>query len=428
MNDSSEALRIYPPLSTPGNIRLYPNEQRLFLIMAVLAGIFWIGLTTVTFGGIWLFMPLLYVIGLILHSYFITHLQGNGVQVSAAQFPDLHARLQACCRAVGLKSEPEFYLTSGNGMLNAFATRFLRRYYVVLLSDVVDALEDDEEALNFYIGHELGHISQRHLVQNWWISVAMLTPLAGSAYSRAREYTCDQYGLACCPDTSRATRALAVLAAGGKRSKTMNYDHYIAQSHRSGGFWMALNELNADYPWLCKRVARVRGGDAVTFPRRHWLAWALSALVPRTGFGVVGALIVYVYFGTLALAVGVPMYTDYAAKNKLAAAKTAVSQAYASGLDAAMQVNRFIAKHDALPATLAEAGVTLPPASGISIAADGSGVLNVALAGAQKGGMLYLTPSMEDGKVDWTCGANDALAAELLPSACQPVETEAEED
>ncbi|MGH8746356.1 MAG: M48 family metalloprotease, partial [Burkholderiales bacterium] len=37
-------------------------------------------------------------------------------------------------------------------------------HYIVLLSDVVDALESERGAIDFYIGHELGHIRRKHLL------------------------------------------------------------------------------------------------------------------------------------------------------------------------------------------------------------------------------------------------------------------------
>jgi hypothetical protein len=58
---------------------------------------------------------------------------------------------------------PEAYLLQMGGMLNAFATRFLGRDFLVLYSDVVDGLADNPDALNFYIGHEIGHIKRKHL-------------------------------------------------------------------------------------------------------------------------------------------------------------------------------------------------------------------------------------------------------------------------
>ena len=48
-------------------------------------------------------------------------------------------------------------------------------------------------------------------------SAIVFLPLIGAAYSRAREYTCDLHGLACCPNPEHAARAIAAISAGGKR-------------------------------------------------------------------------------------------------------------------------------------------------------------------------------------------------------------------
>ena len=58
------------------------------------------------------------------------------------------------------------------GMLNALAVRFMRQDYVVLLSNIVDALKDRPEAIRFYMGHELAHIQRRHLTRHWWLAPA----------------------------------------------------------------------------------------------------------------------------------------------------------------------------------------------------------------------------------------------------------------
>src|SRR5574343_811763 len=172
--------------STPQVVVPYHREKALFNLLGIISIVFWLALTVGTVGLVWLYMVFLYLFALFAHSALISHLKGNAVRINDKQFPDLHAKVVACAGRVGLQTVPEAFLTTGDGMLNAFATRLLRRYYVVLLSDVVDALEDDPEAINFYIGHELGHIDRQHIARGWWMAPAMLLPLVGAAYRRAQ--------------------------------------------------------------------------------------------------------------------------------------------------------------------------------------------------------------------------------------------------
>ncbi|HEV7813524.1 MAG TPA: M48 family metallopeptidase [Janthinobacterium sp.] len=420
--ENTAALRDPAPFSTPGNIRTDANENFLFSVLAALSVLFWSVLTLATLGTIWLILAGVYLFSLMAMSYFISHLQGNGVKVSPAQFPALHARFNDCCQRVGLQQRPEFYLLAGHGALNAFATRFLRRHYVVLLSDIVDALQDDAEALNFYIGHELGHVSQKHLVHRWWIGIMMATPLLGAAYARSREYTCDQFGLACCANTGSAVRALAVLAAGSRRWKELNADAYIGQAAGSGGFWMSLNELTGDYPWLCKRVARVRDGDQALFPRRHVLACGLAALIPRTGFGIIGALVLYAYIGILAGSMR-PWYANYVESKQVAESRASLSSGYQIGKAAADLVAAYLEKKKRLPASVQEAGFDLGSngvVEAIDVASDQSGTLIVRMAAPNQGWSLYLVPQFDDGKLVWRCSGGERVAVKLLPSQCQP--------
>ncbi|QWV92088.1 M48 family metallopeptidase [Geomonas oryzisoli] len=293
---------------------VYHREHTLFQIHAVIALIYWLGLMFMTRGVFLLLLPAFLVALLVGQSTLIAHLKGNGIRLSTTQFPELYNRYLNCCRTLGLTDPPEAYLINGSGFLNAFATRFLGRNFVVLFSNTIQAMSDRPDAINFYIGHELGHIKQKHLQWAPFIWPASLLPLIGAAYSRAREYTCDQFGRACCDSTESALKGLIALSAGEKLWDEVNIDAYLDQTEQSRGFWMSLHELISDYPWLVKRAARINNPFASPPPRSAF-AWIFAIFMPRMGVGASagGVLVTVAIIGILA-AIAIPQFAAYKAK------------------------------------------------------------------------------------------------------------------
>lgn len=403
MSFPADAAATLPP---PITVQPYQHEKTLFSILAVFAILFWVLLTLGTLGIVWIYMVFIYLFVIFAHSTLISYLKGNAVRITEQQFPELHARILTCCHRVGIKNVPESYLMSGDGMLNAFATRFLSRYYVVLLSDVVDALDNDPEGINFYIGHELGHINRKHIANAWWMGPAMMMPIVGAAYRRAQEYTCDQYGLACCSNQTSANRALAVLAAGTKRWQSLNTDAYIQQSAQSGGFWMSFNEVLSDYPWLCKRMGHINSPTFVP-PARHPFAWFLAIFIPRTGMGaaspLLGMMMIVAIIGILA-AVAIPAYSDYQQR-------AAVIPVFQYGQALTQATSDHYASNEELPENIAALGITAPANVKNSEMSTDNGVITIQL---DKGKEIMFTPTLDDDKkLEWTCSTS--LPAKTIP-------------
>ena len=201
-----------------------PHERTLGAITLVRsASSAWLLMIVGSVGIALVYLLLAFLFYLFAHSALITWLRGNGVLLSSQQLPDLRERFDACCAKLGLEQDkPEAYLLQGGGTLNAFATRFLGRHYVVLLSDVVDAMQADPEGVNFYLGHELGHVRMHHLTGKLLALPVLWLPLLGAAYSRAKEYTCDRHGRACCESArdggARAGRRSPRARSAGARS------------------------------------------------------------------------------------------------------------------------------------------------------------------------------------------------------------------
>ena len=405
------------PSAPAGTANLvYRHEPTLFGISATISILFWILLIVGTLGIALLYLLGAFIVYLFVQSALLSYLRGNGVRIDEHQLPDLHARLAACCDRLGIAPPPEAYLIHAGGAFNAFAARFLGRHFLALFSDVVDALDAEPDGVNFYIGHELGHIRRKHLVWGPVLFPASILPLLGTAYSRAREYTCDLHGLACCPDRRVAARALAALAAGALRGQAVDIDRLAAATDRTRGFWMSFHELIAGYPWLVKRIARVLGPESErAIPGRHPLAQLLALFVPGGGrAGGVGSMFVVIAIVGILAAVAIPAYQDYTVRAKVAGL-------VAEGNRATQAVSNHFQRRGTVPETLEVAGYTPPdPHSGVGaweVRKDGIVTLTANFAPIE-GKTLIFIPRLENNQVQWRC-ASDSIPQRYLPQRCR---------
>jgi Zn-dependent protease with chaperone function/type II secretory pathway pseudopilin PulG len=397
---------------------IYKSERPLFAIALLISLLVWTVLMVVTFGIALLYVLLFFIIYLFVQSAFISYLKGTAVHITAAQFPDLHQRVVKCSEKLGIRPVPDAYILHAHGAFNALATRFLGRNFIVLYSDVVDALESNPDAVDFYIGHELGHIQRKHLVWGPVLWPALILPILGAAYSRAREYTCDLYGARCCVDSKAATDGLAALAVGHKRWHTLNVSQYTAQIRDTSGFWMSFHELISDYPWLTKRMARISAKEQLAdIPNRNPLALLLAIFIPRLGVGggPASILIFVAIIGILA-AVAIPAYQDYTVRAKM-------SEAIRYGNQASEAVAAQVTKTGEIPQRLEDVGLSsTPDSSNIrAVQVNGkTGIVQIVLAFPPLDGKSVLfIPSMgQDKKITWRCASED-IAKKYLPQACR---------
>jgi Zn-dependent protease with chaperone function len=153
-----------------------------------------------------------------------------------------------------LPKEPEIYLMSGNGTLNAFAASTFGYDFVVIHSELFsNTYEKNKEALAFIVGHELGHLRLGHTRLWYQLSTAYVDriPLLGGFLSRAREFSCDRHGAYLAP---RGQEGLVLLAAGRYVYKEVDVDELLEQAKVFRGFWPAVAQLPQSHPFTVRRL------------------------------------------------------------------------------------------------------------------------------------------------------------------------------
>lgn len=242
------------------------KEKTYYGILVVVALMGWL-LLAVSIVGI------LYALAFGLGAWFasgllIAHLKSESIKVTPEQLPVLHRTFEEVCRKLQLLQIPEFYVVQSNGVMNAFASRHSGRNFVVIFSDLLEALGHDSAQVRFLIGHEIGHIRRNHLMKRLLLTPSMAIPLLGKAYHRACESTCDRFGLFAAGVTRGASLGLAVLAGGKDAVRMVNPDAFARQYHQERGFFVSWHELASGYPTMAQRVSNMLAVQQPEFAKK----------------------------------------------------------------------------------------------------------------------------------------------------------------
>jgi Zn-dependent protease with chaperone function len=241
------------------------------------------------------------------------HLRSESVKVSDKQLADLHTSFLEVCARLNVKVPPALYVVQAGGMLNAFATRFSGRDFVVVYSDLLEALGPSSAEMKFILGHEIGHIQSRHLLKNFLLAPGLFFPLIGNAYRRAWETSCDRFGAYAAQDIEGSVRAMLILTGGREHGRTLSAEAFAGQHESERGFFVSLHELTSTYPTLSRRVTdllALKTGRAARRPNRSPLAYFFGLFLPGGNFGGAGpsgALLVVVFIGLMA-AMAIPAF------------------------------------------------------------------------------------------------------------------------
>lgn len=266
---------------SPIHVDRWPTEVPLLVLAGFFSLLIWVAAAVSIIGII--YAGLLGLFFFLAHAVFVAHVRGNGVRLAADQFPELHAAIERLSQRMNLSPVPEAYLMQAGGTLNAFASKFLRSNIVVLYSDLLDACGEDYAARDMIIAHELGHIKAGHLRWAWFLLPGSLVPFLGTALSRAREYTCDRYGMAGAGRRDSALLGLTILAVGGSHAPYVNREAMARQREHLNTGWMRIGEWLSTHPPLVSRIAALD-------PSLEAVAGSTAAGTVR-GLAIVGAAV-----------------------------------------------------------------------------------------------------------------------------------------
>ena len=265
----------------PITVERWPSEMPLTIFVGLISAVVWLVAVISIFGMVYAgFFAAFFFVA---HAVFVAHVRGNAVRLGPDQLPELHAAVESLARRMGMTRVPEVYVMQAGGSLNALASKFMRANIVVLFSELLEACGDDTAARDMIIAHELGHLHAGHLRWTWFLLPGSMVPFLGTALSRAREYTCDRYGMAGAGRRDSALTGLAILAAGGKLAPHVSREAMVRQRENLNTGWMKIGEWLSTHPPLVSRMAA--------------LDPALDALTERSpsgtirGLGIVGAAV-----------------------------------------------------------------------------------------------------------------------------------------
>jgi Zn-dependent protease with chaperone function/competence protein ComGC len=307
-------MRMNTPASTllsslaVGTLNL-PKEKTYYTFVLIISLLVWLVLT-VTIVGL-LYAALFAFLIWLGHGLLIAYLRAEAVRVDETQLPALHAAFLSTCQRLGVTKIPKLYILQAGGALNAFATKFSGRTFVVVYSDFLEAFGPDSPEIRFILGHELGHIKSNHIWKRTLLAPGLFVPLLGPAYLRACEASCDRYGAFAAENLEGALRAMLTLSGGKQQGRTLDPAAFATQHKQERGFFISWHELTSPYPTLSQRVKNLLAlrDDQFAFKAdRHPFAYLFAFFTPggRLGGGA-GALVFIVVIGLLA-AMAIPAF------------------------------------------------------------------------------------------------------------------------
>lgn len=191
---------------------------------------------------------------------FIGMIKSFSIKINEKQLPEIYKIVRRISQGLNIKNTPNIYLLQSGGSLNAFAKKYFNSNYVVIYSDLLEAYyEGDQDAVEFVIAHELGHIKRNHFFKELFLVPSLFVPFLALAYYRGCEFTCDNIGKFF--NSRGAVKGLLILASGKKLHNHIVLEEYLKQQYTDSDFWRWFAEKFLTHPSLYKRLRNVYDGQ-----------------------------------------------------------------------------------------------------------------------------------------------------------------------
>lgn len=242
-----------------------PGERGAFVVLlfasfATLALLVTLAVWVPAAGGVILFyVGFFLILSLLAKILALAGIRGHGIRVGENQYPRIQEYVSQFAAQLGLKQLPEVYVIQAT-LMNAFATKVIRRRYVVLYSHLVDAaLESgDYDEVAMILGHEMAHHAAGHVRWYGFLQFGSWIPFLYLYWSRRAEYTCDRTGLLLVNKLGPSLQGIMKLAVGRKLASSTNLvalRHQKEQISRELG--PTLVEIFSTHPLMIKRLAAI---------------------------------------------------------------------------------------------------------------------------------------------------------------------------
>lgn len=183
------------------------------------------------------------------------------VEIGENQFSDIYEVACRYAKILNLKSVPKIYVKQNGGVINAFASYFLFRNYILINADIFEIAylkNKDINAVSFVLAHEMSHIAYNH-TKFWYnagILISRYVPVFYSALSRAREYSCDNVAKMLCPE---GVDGIFIVVLGKHLYKNINIDEYLNQAEKTHGWFLFYKNAVSSHPVPLFRISSLYG-------------------------------------------------------------------------------------------------------------------------------------------------------------------------